>query len=245
MDNREKQARFVHEALVVMGVLALLCFVCRLWPILLLVILGVLIAAVRMVFLAAKKVETVEPMPAPQTQPIPVPTETDVKALAYSVILRRITELVTAEYPEARWVWEAPNAKALFETGADLFVLLNRAGGYRRAKVIIHNLQVLGIEYETAAEPANPEPEPEGPEQSGENEKESFQLIAFEWAEAHIFELNTRCNEAIGQNLSELLIYADELPAKESWEDVCGELVRAGLEDACCVPEGIKINLTQ
>lgn len=167
------------------------------------------------------------------------------KVLAYSVILRRITELVAAEYPEARWVWEAPNAKALFETGADLFVLLNRAGGYRRAKVIIQNLQVLGIEYETAAEPANPEPEPEEPGQPGENEKESFQLIAFEWAEAHIFELNTRCNEAIGQNLSELLIYADELPAKESWEDVCGELVRAGLEDACCVPEGIKINLTQ
>ena len=76
-------------------------------------------------------------------------------------------------------------------------------------------------------------------------QKESLKLIAFEWAEAHIFELNTRCNEAIGQNLSELLIYADELPAKESWEDVCGELVRAGLEDACCVPEGIKINLTQ
>jgi ATP-binding cassette subfamily B multidrug efflux pump len=48
MDNREKQAQFVHEALVIMGVLALLCFVCRLWPILLLVILGVLIAAVRM-----------------------------------------------------------------------------------------------------------------------------------------------------------------------------------------------------
>ena len=79
MDNREKQVRFVHEALVVMGVLALLCFVCRLWPILLLVILGVLIAAVRMVFLAAKKVETVEPMPAPQPQParffVPFPPE--------------------------------------------------------------------------------------------------------------------------------------------------------------------------
>ena len=245
MDNREKQARFVHEALVIMGVLALLCFVCRLWPILLLVILGVLVAAVRMVFLAAKKVETVEPMPAPQPQPIPVPTETDVKALAYSVILRRITELIAAEYPEARWVWEAPNAKALFETGTDLFVLLNRAGGYRRAKVNSQNLQVLGIEYETAAGPEYPEPEPEEPELPEEDEKESFQLIAFEWAEAHIFELNTRCNEAIGQNLSELLVYADELPVKDSWEDICDELVRAGLEDVCCVPEGIKINLTQ
>ena len=114
-----------------------------------------------------------------------------------------------------------------------------------RAKVNIQNLQVLGIEYETASAPDNSEPEPEETELPEENEKESYQLIAFEWAEAHIFELNTRCNEAIGQNLTELLIYADELPAKESWEDICDELSRAGLEEVQCVPEGIKINLTQ
>ena len=95
-------------------------------------------------------------------------------------------------------------------------------------------------------EPEEPEePEPEEPDLPEDDGRESFQLIAFEWAEAHIFELNTRCNEAIGQNLSELLIYADELPIKESWEDICDELVRAGLEDVQCVPEGIKINLTQ
>ncbi|MEY8389820.1 hypothetical protein D3Z47_02130 [Lachnospiraceae bacterium] len=245
MDNKEKQARFVYEALMIMGVLALLCFICRLWPVLLLVILGVLIVAVRMVFLTAKKVETVEPMPVPQFQQVPVPTETDVKALAYSVVLRRVTELIAADYPEARWVWEVPNAKTLFDTGADLFVLLNRAGGYRRAKVNIQNLLVVGIVYEKSTEQDNPGAAPEESELHEENEKESFQLIAFEWAEAHIFELNTRCNEAIGQNLSELLVYADELPAKESWEDICGELCRAGLEDVCCVPEGIKINLTQ
>lgn len=244
MNNKEKQTRFVHEALIIMGVLVLLCFICRLWPILLLAILGVLIAAIRMVFLSAKKVEAVEPMPMVQPKPDPIPTETDVKTLAYSVILRRVTELIASEYPEARWVWEAPNAKALFETGADLFVLLNRAGGYRRAKVNIQNLQVLGIEYETASGPDNQEPEQGEAELPEENEKESYQLIAFEWAEAHIFELNTRCNEAIGQNLTELLIYADELPVKESWEDICDELGRAGLEDVQCAPEGIKINLT-
>lgn len=245
MNNKEKQIRFVHEALVIMGVLVLLCFICRLWPILLLAILGILIAAIRMVFLSSEKVEVVEPMPIAQPKPEPIPTETDVKALAYSVILRRITELIASEYPEARWVWEMPNAKDLFDAGEDLFVLLNRAGGYRRAKVNIQNLQVLGIEYETASVPDNSEPELEETELPEENEKESYQLIAFEWAEAHIFELNTRCNEAIGQNLTELLIYADELPAKESWEDICDELGRAGLEDVQCVPEGIKINLTQ
>lgn len=247
MNNKEKQTRFVHEALIIMGVLVLLCFICRLWPILLLTILGVLIASIRMVFLSAKKIEVVEPMPMVQPKPILLPTETDVKSLAYSVILRRITELIVSEYPEARWVWEAPNAKSLFETGADLFVLLNQAGGYRRAKVNIQNLQVVGLEYETAPALDNSqseEPESAETELSEENAKESFQLIAFEWAEAHIFELNTRCNEAIGQNLTELLIYADELPVKESWEDICDELGRAGLEDVQCLSEGIKINLT-
>ena len=106
MNNKEKQTRFVHEALIIMGVLVLLCFICRLWPILLLAILGVLIAAIRMVFLSAKKVEAVEPMPMVQPEPVPIPTETDVKTLAYSVILRRITELIASEYPEARWVWD-------------------------------------------------------------------------------------------------------------------------------------------
>lgn len=181
MNNKEKQIRFVHEALVIMEVLVLLCFICRLWPILLLAILGILIVAIRTVFLSSKKVEVVEPMPIAQPKPIPIPTETDVKALAYSVILRRITELIASEYPEARWVWEMPNAKDLFDAGEDLFVLLNRAGGYRRAKVNIQNLQVLGIEYETASAPDNSEPEPEETELPEENEKESYQLIAFEW----------------------------------------------------------------
>lgn len=32
------------------------------------------------------------------------------------------------------------------------FILLNRAGGYRRAKVVIRNLQVVGIEYNPQVE---------------------------------------------------------------------------------------------
>lgn len=245
MDNKEKKMRFVHEALIIMGVLALLCFVCRLWPILLLVILGALIAAIRMVFLSVHKIETVEPIPEPPKAPVKEPTETDVKALAYSVILKRITERIAVEYPEARWVWEASNAKERIDSGDDVFVLLNRAGGYRRARITIQNLQVTGIVYETAPIPDNSKPETEETDQSEENEKESYQLLAFEWVEAHMFELNARCNEAIGQNLSELLVPADELPTKESWTDICDELVRAGLEDVHCVTEGIKINLTQ
>lgn len=245
MSNKEKRIRFVHEALVIMGVLILLCLICRLWPILLLAMLGIVIAVIRMVFLSSKTIEIVEPMPNVPSESVREPTEADVKALAYSIILRRITELISAEYPEARWVWEAPNAKEQIESGDDVFVLLNRAGGYRRAKISIRNLRVAGIIYETTPVSEKAESETEEPDLPEENIKESYQLIAFEWAEAHMFELNTRCNEAIGQNLSELLIPAEELPVKESWEDVCTELGRAGLDEVRCAPEGIKIDLTQ
>ena len=77
-----------------------------------------------------------------------------------------------------------------------------------------------------------------------EQPKENYELIAFEWAESHIFEMNARCNDAIGQGLTEIILTADDLPARESWENVCLELQRAGLEDVECIAEGIKINLS-
>ena len=52
MTKKEWQRRMVYEALVILGMLALLLFVCRLWPILLLVILGIFAAALRLVFLS-------------------------------------------------------------------------------------------------------------------------------------------------------------------------------------------------
>lgn len=55
---------------------------------------------------------------------------------------------------------------------------------------------------------------------------------------------DARCNDAIGQGLTEIILTADDLPTRESWENVCLELQRAGLEDAVCIAEGIKINLS-
>ena len=147
------------------------------------------------------------------------------------------------EYPNARWIWEAPNAFELIELGEEVYILLNRAGGYRKAKVIIQNLQVIGLQYqEIPKKPDESEERTEAP--ATEQPKENYELIAFEWAESHIFELNARCNDAIGQGLTEIILMADDLPARESWENVCLELQRAGLEDAVCIAEGIKINLS-
>ena len=245
MNKKDQKRHMAYEALVLLGMLALLTFICRLWPILLLIILGIFAAVIRLLFLSSRKIEVIVPLPL-LPEPVKEATEKDVQVLAYSVILRRVTELVLSEYPEARWIWEAPNAERLIRENQEVFILLNRAGGYRRARVVIQHLQVVGIEYNPPAEEdAVLEPEDNAPEPEEEPEVQNYELLAFEWADAHIFELNARCNEAIGENLSELILLAEELPVRESWADICRELIRAGLTDVQCVSEGIKINLTQ
>ena len=245
MNKKDQKRHMAYEALVLLGMLALLTFICRLWPILLLIILGIFAAMIRLLFLSSKKVEVIEPLPI-LPEPVKEPTEKDVQMLAFSVILKRVTELVLSEYPEARWVWEAPNAEKLIRENQEVFILLNRAGGYRRAKVVIRNLQVIGIEYNPQAdEDTVTSPEDNTSESDEESGAQNYELLAFEWADAHVFELNARCNEAIGESLSEVILLAEELPVRESWEDICRELIRAGLTDVQCVSEGIKINLTQ
>ena len=245
MNKKDQKRHMAYEALVLLGMLALLTFICRLWLILLLIILGIFAAVIRLLFLSSRKIEVIVPLPL-LPEPVKEATEKDVQVLAYSVILRRVTELVLSEYPEARWVWEAPNAEKVIQESQEVFILLNRAGGYRRAKVVIRNLQVVGIEYNPQVEEnAVLEPEDNAPEPEEEPEVQNYELLAFEWADAHIFELNARCNEAIGENLSELILLAEELPVRESWADICRELIRAGLTDVQCVSDGIKINLTQ
>ena len=59
MQNKEFKRHIAYEVLTILGTLALLLFVCRLWPILLLVILGIFIAAMRLLFLSARKVENI------------------------------------------------------------------------------------------------------------------------------------------------------------------------------------------
>ena len=78
-----------------------------------------------------------------------------------------------------------------------------------------------------------------------DTENENYELLAFEWVEAHSIVLNERCNEAIGRGDTELILSVDELPVRDSWPDVCCELQRSGLSLVECVADGIKINLTQ
>lgn len=251
MNNKDQQRHIVHEVLVILGVLALLTFICRLWPILLLIFLAIIIAALRLVFLSSRKVEVIPPLPLLE-EPKKEPTEKDVRDLAYSVIQKKITELVAIEYPDARWVWEQPNSKEKIEKNEPVYILLNRAGGFRRAQVHILNLQVTAIKYDAVEEKKENEEETdilENKQDDTANPKEpvkvNYELLAFEWVEAHIFEINERCNDAIGEGKKELLLVSEELPVPESWSAICEELKRAELSDVAITEDGIKINLMQ
>ena len=172
MNRKEHKRHMAYEALILLGMLALLTFICRLWPILLLIILGIFVAVIRLLFLSSKTVEPIEVQTTVQ-EPTPIPTEKDVRDLAYGVIQRRVTELVLAEFPQARWIWENPNARKSIESGESVYILLNRAGGYRRAKVEVQNLQIVGIQFCTAEGPC-PQNESEENMESTENHDEGF-----------------------------------------------------------------------
>ena len=244
--KNEEKGQLVHDGLLLLGTLALLTFICRLWPILLLMILGIFIAVLRLLYESLKPKKTVTPLPILLSEPAREPSEKDMLALAYSVILRRITELVLKTYPDAKWVWESANAQKQIENGEEVYIVLNRAGGYRRARVVLHNLQVMDLEYDLMNKQENmKQPEKNDAFVLEEPAVENYELLAFEWVEAHIFGLNARCNETIGEGKEELVLPSEELPERESWQDICQELMRVGLADAQCIPEGIKINLTQ
>lgn len=251
MRNKEFKRHIAYEVLTMLGTLALLLFVCRLWPILLLVILGIFIAALRLLFLSVQKVEEIPPLmlPAVRTEP----TEQDIQNMTFGTVQQRVTELVAADFPDARWVWKTPNAKSNVAAGNEVRILLNRAGGYREAIVVVRGFQVCRLSYVHVEETDALEPEDEETEAADSSAEppqnssppENYEYLAFEWVDAHVMELNERCNESIAQGLSLLEIPAAELPARESWPDICRELERNGMENCCCTETGITIDFTQ
>ncbi len=262
MRDKDTQRHYAYEAMQIMLLLAILLFITRLWPILLLVILGIFIAALRLLFLGSKKVDTTEPV---LVLPEPVkhyePTEKDMQAMAYHLIQQRVTQILHQKYPDARWVWENPHAKENILSDQKVYVLLNRAGGYRRGLVLIRNLQVLDVIFDAVSEPQKPTPappvknpptppkkDPPVPAEESDEEPEipeDFGLIAFQWVEANVLALNERINEAIGKREIALLIPASELPVKDSWEEICKELSRNEVTGARCCQNGIQIEFEE
>lgn len=262
MTKKEWQRHMAYEALVILGMLALLLFVCRLWPILLLVILGIFAAALRLVFLSSPKVQPIQPeqqtaaSSAPQRAVKSQRTAQNVEdTLSFGELQTQVTRWVRQEYPEARWVWKYPDAKARFQRGEDVAILLNRAGGYREASILLRGQRLFEIRYLCApAEKLQPEesasPQEEQPtleeaaSQPEPSQPEDYSLAAFEWVESHLEELNTLCNECIAQKQDFLLLTGGDLPEPAAWSALCQELLRNGL--SCRVQEeGVQIEITR
>ena len=261
MTKKEWQRHMAYEALVILGMLALLLFVCRLWPILLLVILGIFAAALRLVFLSSPKVQPIQPeQPASTAQQAVTNREAEnaEDAQSFGELQTRITRWVRQEYPEARWVWKYPDAKARFQRGEELAILLNRAGGYREAVIRLQGKRLFEIQYlcapvenprleqpEESASPQEEQPTAEEPKSQPEaSQPEDYSLAAFEWVEAHLEELNTLCNECIAQKQDFLLLTGGDLPEPAAWPALCQELMRNGL--SCHMEEeGVRIQITR
>lgn len=242
--EQKKQKR--REVLTIIGFMAMLVVTIRMWPILLLMLIGVFAYALWMLFQLEKKPE---PPELPPLLALPAPaSEESVLAAAFSLLQRRITEQVVMRYPDARWVWDVANARERFARGDELAILLSRAGGYRRAVVQVSRLQFCSLEFVVAERQPQPCPEtepelPEDQDQTPEQESVDYGLLAFEWVEANLQELNARCNEVIAQGQDGFRILAAQLPHGDSWAPICKELLRNGFTAAEPLADGIQVQI--
>lgn len=262
MTKKEWQRHMAYEALVILGMLALLLFVCRLWPILLLVILGIFAVALRLVFLSSPKVRPIHPEQQTSVSSVPQHavksqrTAQNVEdTLSFGELQTQVTRWVRQEHPNARWVWKYPDAKARFQRGEDVAILLNRAGGYREAVIHLQGKRLFEIQYLCAPaenprleEPAFPQEEQptleEAASQPEPSQPEDYSLAAFEWVESHLEELNILCNECIAQKQDFLLLTGGDLPEPAAWPALCQELLRNGL--SCHMEEeGVRIQIAR
>jgi hypothetical protein len=239
--NEDFKRRIIHETMIFCGLLILIFFLTRLWPMIFLSVIILFICVIRLLFLRPPNAEPIET--APPTQAPRPDNEQDVLRRAFGLIQRRITEYLAGMYPDARWVWSRSNALSDIANGVSVFVLLNRAGGFRKAEVLLNLLQFKGLRFESIPQ-ENPS-EPETDSADDENEDVNYSLLAFEWFEAHSLELNQRCNETIAKGQTSFEIPAGELPVEKSWTDICAELIRNGFEGAEITGGGIKVNSPQ
>ena len=244
MTKKEWQRRMAYEALVILGVLALLLFVCRLWPILLLAMLGIIIATLRLLFLSSTQVRPLEPMPpGAHKPPAKTPEETQVSQ-TFGNLQVQITRQVREEHPNARWVWKTPQTRERLQQGEEAAILLNWAGGYREAAVRPLEGGQVEVRYFLPPEvPAMQEAVSQEEEPAAQTPvPEDHSLSAFEWVEAHMEELGALYNECIAQKQDFLLLTGGDLPEPAAWPVLCQELTRNGLISTMA-EDGIQIHI--
>ena len=269
-NKNNENKRIIPIILIIVAIVAMLPVIISLifafWPVFFLALFGLLVFAVLKIVFRKKKAEAIIPEEEP-FQPISTQqpeTEFNIIQKAFGLLQRRITERLELEFPGARWVWAFPNAMERFSRNEPLIVFLNSAGGYNKAKVVVHNLIFKGLQFITLettpvspvipVEPAETGSTDDDDDDVDESESSAYTppetapvnygRLAFEWVDANMLEINAKYNEAIAQNKSEMLIPAEELPHPDSWTEVCEELKRNGFSVADFCEDGIIVNIT-
>lgn len=253
--DKSKKRHLAYEALMLLGVIILLCFITRLWPILLLALVGAIVAGILLVFASLRKPEVINMPPMMPLSPVPE-TERGLVKLAFTILERRITEAVLCDHPGARWVWETPHPEKTLHAGGELCIILNHAGGFRRAQVTVADLQFVNLSYTAAPSKEAKDDANESPEAKSQGETDTqedvespmpvnYELVAFEWVEDHISYLSDQCNEAIARGDDRFVIPASVLPVKESWPAVCAELEKHAFTDTEPMDDGVAIATPQ
>ena len=234
MSDYQKRTR---DIAIIFGVICFALYMFRLWLLILVVILvGGVVLLKRVLFpknVVQEKQETMQ-------QPIPtIYDDQDVLDKKYEFAIEKISCLIEKEYPNAKWIWKSVNWKEFFQKDEDVYIRLNKDGDYKRARIAIQDGFVTTMEILIEEQPIEEAPKPIPASSQDESVR-----IAFEWVEEHLLELNERCNEIIGQGKNELVLLASELPEEKCWENICKELIKAGLEQINILPgEGIQILL--
>lgn len=242
MTNKDKKIQRTAKCLTAFGVIALLSLAFRLWPVFILAVFLSAVAGARYVYLTKKEAieQADETVREPKEKEKPV---TPRKESLQDFVTDSINKLMASEYPEEDWIWEYPDPVSRLEKREAVCIILFGSNGFRKAKVVFSGYSATALEFpeETVEEPI--ESDSPSQTQSASAVVPDYGLIAFEWADAHITELNGRCNDAIGRGEKELVLDLAELPVRESWDALCEELLRAGVKSVECRENGIAIGL--
>ena len=233
-----KSQNRIGDIIISLAIICVFLFMFRLWPLILIVLAVGLVLIIKNVLFPKRATQDGQT----QQQPIKnIAENCDEWEVKYAQAGQKISEFVQEEYPSVQWVYESPNWKSEFQNGADLYIRLNKEGGYKRVKVSMQDWCVCGVEI---IELPQVEQEPETETRQKTNPSDENKRIAYEWVETHLLQLNDRCNEVIGQGNEEWTLLANELPDEKCWDNICQELIKAGLEQVEILPEeGIKITL--
>lgn len=242
MSNKDKKIQRAAKSLTFFGVAAILSLAFRLWPVFILAVILLAVSGIRYAYLVKK--ETAEQSEETVcVQQETEKTEAKRKESLQDLMTGSINRLMADCYPDEDWIWEYPDSVGRLKNGKDVRIILFGTGGFREAKVVFSGYRATALEFpeKTVDEPAEYNLSPQV--RSAAAVAADYGLIAFEWTDAHITELNGRCNDAIGRGEKELVLEPAELPVRESWKAVCEELVRIGVKSAECREDGIAIGL--